>query len=211
MHASEQGPARGRRYTLRALFVGIAAIAVVATWVNSYRVAQRNRLLEAENRRLRDEVGELSVEDESRLHAIRAATNHDFEWAWRVWILEGHTYRLRVVGDRIPRQGFPDDGGTTILREPGEHFVRYRIQRDPRDNRWIGILSTRVATSTRTSGDWVEWSSRTGTTEGVGATTEVIAPGERTVLARHRVSQAKSSSDIEDPSAGFLIWLEPGN
>jgi hypothetical protein len=211
MRASEQGYAGGRRFTLRALLVGIAAIAVVATWVNSYRIVQRNRLLEAENRRLRDEVGELSVDDESRLHAIRVASKEEFDWTWRVSIPEGHVYRLRVVGDRIPGQGFPDEGGAVFLREPGEHFVRYRIQRDPRDNRWSGTLSTRGASTSSTSGEWVEWGSRTATTDGVGATTEAFAPDERVVLARYRVSQARSSSDIEDPSAGFLIWLEPGN
>jgi hypothetical protein len=203
-------PAPGRRFTLRALFVGVAAIAIAASWVNTYRIAQRNRLLETENRRLRDEVGELSVDDDSRLHIIRVDTKNEFEWAWRVWVPEGRSYRLRVIGDRIPKQGFRDDGGTTFLREPGEHFVRYRIGRDPRDNRWSGTLSTRGAGISSTGGEWVEWGSRTATTDGVGPTTETFPPGQRVLLARHRVSQAKSSSDIEDPSAGFLIWLEPG-
>jgi hypothetical protein len=28
-------------------------------------------------------------------------------------------------------------------------------------------------------------------------------------LIRHRVSQARSSEQFEDPAAGFMIWLEP--
>lgn len=58
--------------------------------------------------------------------------------------------------------------------------------------------------------DWVKWKRRVGTGEGVSYTTKVDEPGKEIVLARERVSQAATnSSKIEDPSAGFMIWLEP--
>ncbi|MEX2138863.1 MAG: hypothetical protein WD894_06350 [Pirellulales bacterium] len=56
---------------------------------------------------------------------------------------------------------------------------------------------------------WVEWRSRRYAIESVGRSTTDIAPDERVVLARHRVSQANLTDQIEDPAAGFLIWLEP--
>jgi hypothetical protein len=75
---------RRPHYTLRVLFAAVAVIALVVTWVNMYRLTARNRLLEAENQRLRNEVGALSVEDETQFHAIGIPTNDEREWAWRI-------------------------------------------------------------------------------------------------------------------------------
>jgi hypothetical protein len=209
MPAADLPATRRPRYTLRVLFIAVAGIALAVTWVNIYRLSERNRILVAENRRLRDEVGELTVEDESQFHAMRTASNNELEWVWRIWIPEGRSYQLRSFDESIPKAGFPQGGGTLILRDPGEHWVRYRIERNPRDNRWRGTLSTRGGSVGGDDHAWVEWGSRTSTTDGVGNATEVFPPDESVVLIRHRVSQARSSDKIEDPAAGFLIWLEP--
>jgi hypothetical protein len=190
------------------LLAAVAAIAVAVTWINIYRLAERNRSLEAEIRRLRNEVGELAIVDESRFHAIRVATDNELEWKWRIWIPERRRYQLRVVYDHIPKEGFPQGGSTSMLFEPGEHTVRYLIQRDPRDNRWHGTLFTADGYLSGHNHPWVDWK-RTSTTVGVDKSTENFAPDERVELARHRVSQATSLDKIEDPAAGFLIWLEP--
>jgi hypothetical protein len=208
--ATSDSPAKRRpRYTLRVLLAAVAVIALAATWVNMYRLAERNRLLVAENRRLRDEVGELSIDDESQFHAIEVAADSELEWVWRIWIPAGSSYRLRSSGGQIPKVGFPHEGGTTMLRDPGEHRVRYRIARDPSGDRWRGTLSTRTGSVGGDDHPWVEWKGRTSTSDGVGASTQFFPPDERVLLIRHRVSQATSSDKIEDPSAGFLIWLEP--
>jgi hypothetical protein len=204
-----EAPSRRPRFTLRVLFFVVALVALVVSLINTYRIAQRNRLLEAENQRLRNEVGELSVEDESQFHAIQVATDNELEWAWRIWIPEGRSYRLRSIGGQIPKEGFPQSGGTIYLREPGEHVVRYRIRRDPRDDKWYGATSTTGGSVGKDRQEWVEWGSRSATTGGVGTTTRALSPDQRVELARHRVSQADSTEKMEDPAAGFLIWLEP--
>ncbi|MEX2138864.1 MAG: hypothetical protein WD894_06355 [Pirellulales bacterium] len=136
MQTSNPPSPRRPRFTLRVLLVAVAVIALVVSWVNTNRIATRNRLLEAENRRLRNDFGELSVEDETRFHAIGVPTNNELEWAWRIWVSEGHSYHIRVAGGQVPKEGFPQTGyGATTISEPGEHEVRYRIRRDPRDNR----------------------------------------------------------------------------
>lgn len=188
------------------------AVALAVSIVNNRRLRQENLSLAAENRRLRDEVGELSIEDASQFHAMRVSGDDDLEWAWRIWIPEGCVYRLRLVGSEIPKEGFPPQtGGTIWLRESGEHLIRYRIRRDPRDGKWYGRLSAPTGSVGKDEQPWVEWPSHTSMTGGVGGGTKVFSPDERVELARHRVSQAKSSEDIEDPAAGFLIWLERGN
>jgi hypothetical protein len=205
-------PARRPRFTLRVLLFVVALVALIVSLINTYRIAQRNRLLEAENQRLRNEVGELSIEDETRFHAIQVPADNEFEWAWRIWIPEGHSYRVRVASGQIPKEGFPQSGGTLYLREAGEHVVRYRIRRDPRNNQWQGTLQTTGGSVGSGSHPWVEWNQRTATTGGVGTSTQSFPagqPGQQIELARYRVSQASSSDKIEDPAAGFLIWLEP--
>jgi hypothetical protein len=209
MAPSDQ-PSRRLRFTLRVLFVAIAGIALVVSWINTYRIAQRNRLLETENERLRNEVGDLSIEDETRLHVIRVRTDNKMEWAWRIWIPEGHSYRVRAFSGQVPKEGFPKSGGMMLLSKPGEHWIRYRIRRDPRNNQWQGTLHTTVGSvGSGVSHSWVEWNQQTSITGGVSTSTADFAPDERVELARHRVSQESSSDKIEDPAAGFLIWLEP--
>jgi hypothetical protein len=209
MPASDSPDTRRPRYTLRVLFAAVAVIALVVTWVNTYRIAARNRLLEVENRRLRNEVGALSVEDESQFHAIQIPTNDELEWAWRIWIPDGRSYRVRAVGGQIPKESFPQFGGTITISQPGEHVVRYRIRRGPRDDLWWGEMSASGARVGRYEAPWIEWERRTATTDGVGSSTIKFPPDQRVVLIRYRVSQAPSSDKIEDPATGFLIWLEP--
>ena len=212
MQSSDQPTGRRLRFTLRLMFVAVAGVALVVSWINTYHVTQRIRLLEVENRRLRDEAGELSIEDPSLFHVIRIDTDTEFEWAWRIWIPEGHSYQIKSFGGKIPKEGFPRPSNTIRVSEPGEHVVRYRIRRDPRDNRMYGSIWTRDVIAGKYEQPWVEWDYKTATTGGIGPGTSRIPawqPGQRVELIRYRVSQATLYDKIEDPAPSFLIWLEP--
>ena len=166
--------------------------------------------LRADVSRLRNEVGALNIEDPTKLHAIRIDTDSELEWKWRVWVPEGASYRLRASGGPVPKAGYPRAGGTMYLRAPGAHVIRYRIRRDPRDGRWQGSLHTRTGAVGKDHQPWVEWPSRSSTSAGVGPRTRSFAIDRQVELIRYRVSeQADRSADIEDPAAGFMIWLEP--
>jgi hypothetical protein len=166
--------------------------------------------LRADVRRLRDEVGALSVDDKTKLHAIRVRTADEFVWKWRIWIPEGRAYLLKDVGGKIPKEGFAQANGSIRLDEPGETWVEYRISPDPVSGLWMDHLRTSNASVGSSTQEWVKWKQRVSTSGGVSYTTLASEPGETIILARERVSQsATSSSKIEDPSAGFMIWLEP--
>jgi hypothetical protein len=214
MTDEERSPKRVLRFSLRTLLVLTAFVAMMVSLLvstgNNRRLARINESLVAENRRLRDEVGELAIDDESRLHAIRTSADSYLEWTWRVWIPNGRKYRLRCVGRDVPGEGWPSGRGGTIMQLPtGEQVIQYRIRRDPKDDRFYGSLSTRGGSVGKDAHPWVKWPSRTSTTGGVGTTTRSYEADQIVELCRHRVSQADSSEDIEDPSAGFLIWFEP--
>lgn len=197
---------RCRRFSLLTLLLATTLMALAVTVAMLYRELGP---LRKEVARLRDETGELNVMDPARLHAIRVDTYSELEWKWRIWIPEGAVYRVRGHGGPVSKQGYPKGGGTIYLREPGEHVIRYVIRRDPRDHRWYGGLHTPTASAGKDHQPWVEWTSRTSTSGGVGTSTESYSVRERVELIRHRVSQAPDSEKIEDPAAGFLIWLEP--
>jgi hypothetical protein len=165
--------------------------------------------LRDEVRRLRDEVGVISVDDPERIHAIRIDTGGDLLWKWRVWLPENRVYVLRSHGDKVPKEAYPNEGGSIWLREPGEHVIVYRIQRNAQNDEWYGQLETRTGRVGSDNHPWVTWSTKTSTSGGVGNSTQAFEATERVEIIRHRVSQNSDSSKIEDPAAGFMIWLEP--
>jgi hypothetical protein len=199
-------PRARARFSLLTLLLATTMVALSVTVAMLYRELGP---LRAEVSRLRNEVGELNVEDPARLHAIRVETDNELEWKWRIWIPEGATYRLRGEGGPVPDTGFPSTGGTIYLRDPGEQVIRYAIRRDPRDGKWYGELHGPHGSVGKDAQPWVEWGSRTSTGGGVGRSTQSYLPGERVELIRFRVSQADSSSKIEKDAAGFVVWLEP--
>jgi hypothetical protein len=59
--------------------------------------------LRDDNRRLRDEVGELTISDPSKIHAIEVRMKEPLIWKFHVWVPEGQ--KARVKDDRLaPRR-----------------------------------------------------------------------------------------------------------
>ena len=108
MSGERSGPLR---FSLRTLVVLTLLAAMVTGLVSmnsrNRELARRNESLTQENRRLRDELGELSIDDDTKLHAIRTSSGEGLEWAWRIWIPEGHEYRLRGHGGLVSKEGWP--------------------------------------------------------------------------------------------------------
>jgi hypothetical protein len=213
MANSENRPTGGFRFSIRALLAGMV---VVALLIHGYLLTARNQRLEVENRRLRDQLmrfrdkaGALTIEDESQLHAIRIETDNELQWTWRIWIPAGRTYRLCSVAGRVPQAGFARPGETITLSQPGGQLVHYRVQKDPRDGRWYGALSTTKTTADKDEHPWVEWNSKASLTNSIEMSTQVFSPDERVLLVRKRVARDMSTVKAEKHSAGFLIWLEP--
>jgi len=183
----------------------VTVLALIGSAWNSYRLAEVNRALRVENRRLRDEVGELTIDDPEQVQLVQVPRS-DHEWMFRVWIPEGRPYQARVA-DEVPAEGFPADGGMIGL-QPGEQVLRYVVERD-QDGKWFGKMTCANGTVGRYDAPWVEWPSHVAMTSGVGRSTVSVPPGKTIEVCRFRVSQASSSANIENPSAGFMLWLTP--
>jgi hypothetical protein len=198
---------RWPRFSLPTAFLLMTIVCLATVMVLLWREVGP---LRAEVRRLRDEVGALSVDDPTKPCAIRVRTKDEYTWKWRVWIPEGREYRLKYSGEQIPKNGIPQSHGSITLSDPGEIWIEYRISPNPQSEQWSDKLYTPNAAVGSAMQKWVKWTRRTTTNEGISYTTQVTEPGKIIVLNRERVSQtAADSSRIEDPSAGFMIWLEP--
>ena len=200
---------RHPRFSLRSL---VAVVTLVAVTLVIWRLYSELVPLREENRRLRDEVGELSIEDESKFHAILMPQSNpsEFTYKWRIWVPEGRSYQLQYASKSIPKQGLPNGyGGGLPVTEPGEHWVEYRVFRDADSGKWHDVLSTRHASVSGSYQEWPDWPQRVGTGASVGDSTRVFEPGRTVELVRWHISQANSSAQIEYPSAGYMIWLEP--
>ena len=107
-------------------------------------------------------------------------------------------------------EGYPPTQGMMSLDQPGEHWIEYRVAPSPDSKHWMDKLSTANGSIGSSSQPWVTWSRRIGAGEGVGHDTEAFEPGADILITRQRESQkATDSGQIEDPSAGFMIWLVP--
>ncbi|WP_425399820.1 hypothetical protein [Aeoliella sp.] len=198
---------RRPRFSLLTLVLVTTIVALAVSVAMLYREV---RPLRAEVQRLRAEVGELHVGDKAKIHAIHVPSGSKLEWKWRIWIPEGVTYCLRSSGGNIPLAEFPEYGGTMYLREPGEHVIRYVIERDPKRGGWSGKLVHDSGSVGSRSQPWVEWSSWSASGEGVGDATEVFEPDSRVLIARRRyTNEDDPPNDPKGPLPGFMIWLEP--
>jgi hypothetical protein len=206
-------PLPTRRTTWRPRFSLLSALLLMTVVCLAIVTAQLWREigpLRAEVRRLRDEVGVLSIDDPTKVSAIRVRTNEDYTWKWRIWVPDGRSYAIKYSGESIPKNGTPKASGYITLSQTGETWIEYKIRPEVGTKRWADTLETPHGSVGGASQEWVKWKQQTGSGDGVGHTTKSFEPDKVIVLARQRISQtAKSSDKIEDPSAGFMIWLEP--
>jgi hypothetical protein len=184
-------------------------MALVACAITIWQLWREVGPLRAEVRRIRDEVGVLSIDDPSKIHAIQVRTDNELTWKWRIWLPENRAIVVRSSDGDVPWEGFPDGGGSIWIRDPGEHVIEYRITRDPRDDEWYGTLSANSGSVGKNQHPWVMWKSSSKTSSGVGKSTRSFAADQRIELFRYRVSQPNDGRQPADPTAGFMIWLEP--
>lgn len=138
------------RFTLTTLFIGSIAVALL---LSLSIVTLQNRMLSADNARLRGEVPYFSPA-ESQALCVRVAGASRHHWAWRCYFPEGSRYVLKLRAADIPHvDDFGKlDGETLVVFSPGEHLVQVSLREDDRgcqllaqcDDSWT-IISLDVA------------------------------------------------------------------
>ena len=141
---SNNPPRRRFQFSLRTALLLIALAAVgISLWVSN-RMYKQNEQLRADNIRLRNEVGEINVEEggEYKLHAIRAPGDASRTWKWRVFVPAGHTFYLNAVLNQIPAAGDIAMPSSQVMIPQGYQTISLELRKNDR-NQWQWDLRRR--------------------------------------------------------------------
>jgi hypothetical protein len=190
-------------------------MALVACGITIWQLWREVGPLRAEVRRLRDEMGVLSVEDDTKIHAIQVSTDDSLTWKWRIWVPEGRPIYVRHLWGNVPRVGFPGSRDSTTL-PPGDQWVTVSIRYDPNSGTWKGILRTRSTrlTSTISETNLFFTDESISRSEGIGTAAQIEDDSNQPIiLQRYRAVPRGAGGESLDQDAttpGFIIWLERG-
>ncbi|WP_442481576.1 hypothetical protein [Aeoliella sp. SH292] len=174
--------------------------------------------LRAEVQRLRNEAGYLTVDDPSKLQAIRLDSDSPLVWRWKVWIPKGTgtVFANAMIGD-IPASGdfVRMSGGAGIARERDqETVVTVKVYQDLHLD-WT--LSCEIGGAqirrTLTAEEVAAIRDKRGySREGVGNTTQAGDDGKYFILLRERFAAPGAGfvdfGDQDSAGKGMLVWLQ---
>lgn len=199
------------RFSLLTVFLLTTIVAMAITIALLWRDV---RPLRADNRRLRDEVGELAIDDPMKIHAIQVRTKEDLVWKWRVWVPEGVSVNAHCQWGKVPRVGLPPSNNSLLITS-GEHWIELSARKDRDNKNWEGSLATdgaSIGTIIQPDEHWFDWHGSTSVSGGVNFSTVAEKDSrESFILQRYRTSQAPNSAAVQksdEPAVGFIIWVD---
>lgn len=213
-------PPKTYRLTRFSLLNLVLMTTIVALGITVFLQYRELAPLRVEVRQLREETGQLVVDDPTKLQAIGIDTYNDWAWKWRIWIPAGKAYRVRSATADIPKRGqFPSNVGfSTLGAEPEgrELVLSARIERKPSGELRLAIAregTTSYSSVLDKNSDWLLKGSIGSSFEEVADTTRTAKPGEPLVLIRKQVYYASPSGQIPprpepDTTDGLMVWLE---
>ncbi len=223
------------RFRLRfSILNALLLMTIVAMAMVIVRLWREGDLWRAEVHQLRDEVGQLSIEEPTKVAAIRLLSLDESTWKYRIHVPQGQRLGLVLKVNEVPQNGLPAiwrppsathpgrwsssmlPNGHYLFLGEGEHVVTVGIATNEEGNRCVGLEWHEIATGFRTNlksidVDALHWPrvDPGGFEEGVGRSTQVMDGEKEMVLVRHRVPVG--SAPLGQLTDGFLLWLEPIN
>lgn len=177
--------------------------------------------LRSEVRQLREETGQLVIEDRAKLHVIGIETYNDWAWKWRLWVPVGRTVQLHFAAKEIPKQGkFPSHRRLELETKPEgrEALVTARVETKPDGTLRMALSSEGVTTYLAISeahAKWLREGERGSSGGAVLKSTQVVMPNDPFDLVRKRVFYDSPTGQIPpmpqpETTDGVLVWLEVG-
>ncbi len=216
--------ASGRRvrFTLREL---ILMTALLCTVVSHVRTSYELQGLRQEARRLRDELGYLTIEDDAKVHAIALTPEQSYtakRWRWRLHLPSGQRFRVVYKFSELPVEGLPRDNDGFFDDLPSETTLSASAVREP-TGAWRFVLhydkplspygQTRIQAIA--PDDWLKEDVSLSWDLAGSETTESVERGEPMVLLRLRPSKnivtpgGMPGLTIDtEPTDGLMLWIE---
>jgi hypothetical protein len=210
------------RFSLRSLVLVVALLGAVLSHVVTSFELHRVR---QESRRLRDELGYLSISDERELHAIALASDLGYvskRWKWRLYFPAGRQFRVCYKFDELPAEGIPNDQYEFF--DDVEEELTFTVSAVPDlDGVWKLVLHTepvdfrfsQTRSQTIANAAWLTDDSSMGWFQAGEHTTESVHVGDSMVLLRIRptkplgtIGGAPASTPDPDLADGIMVWIE---
>ena len=197
---------------LSLLCIVVALGAVMGFWFSQQ---ETNRLC-AENRKLREELGVLNVDDPTKFYARALPVNDTLHWRWRLYFPAHHGYSIHVETKEIGDTGFFHNSSSSSFEvDKGEYTFEVEARKGKPGWTDIHIMhpTGQFGTSTETMKTGFEdWSAGTFSTHQLDMASTEYDPTKRLQLLRVRALKhisATRSSTVKEPGPGLLIWIEP--
>jgi hypothetical protein len=204
---------RWLQFSLRSMLVLIVLAAIAFSLWTSNQQRKEIQRLQAEVKRLKNEVGEIVVEEgeEHKLHAVALPALEDNTWKWRVHVPAGRNFTVAAASGVTPPSG--EAQATSTFRSElsaGEQTITVALRRNEEGIwRWImrtdlGMGQLQVSSESKMNGRKSSfWS-------GVSVNTVAAEPGKRIELLRHRTffsDDPKTSTGHDGPGDGILVMI----
>jgi hypothetical protein len=179
----------------------------------------------------RNQAGVLTIDDETKMHAIFRNPYQDKTWRWRVYLPDNSQYGLFYSANKVLPGGIADKPHQGIIlgaggypTGKGEYEITIAIRENEPDEYHATLQIKDIDVPSKTGGGpnsslvrlgldrngaaWPEGKEGTRNTEGDELETRQESSG-RLVLLRHRVYRDKRpSARSSEPTEGLIVWLE---
>lgn len=205
----------------------VLIIAVLASSIGTFGYMLEMTHLKAELKSLRQEAGYLSVEDRTKIHAVRIQTFHENVWSYRIFLPTNQTYYLGTKFNSLsPNWKLPVvkkppkpfsivsiKNGTVIGIKPGEYIVSLSIQKI--ENSWKyslnirepgsgGVGTTSIKTIACTQN---EWPNTSFTLMESGVTDQENKTVDRKLVLLNLRAGIRSGIASSNSKQGALFWI----
>ncbi len=173
--------------------------------------------LREENQRLRNELGQLTIQDTSKLHVIAVPEIEDWKWRWRLH-LPPRAFQVLLItltkpGDDEPTRRYPVLLGSEGLNT-GERMLELAVFRGPRGNWQLKVNHDGLLASWEFSEDAAQ-TYRLGPSyadepwQGGVDRTVAAEPGNHVVLLEsHEESRWLYGGASDMRATGLRAWIE---
>ena len=191
-------------------------VTVVALAVPLWKLGRESQKQKAELTTLRNEAGYLTIDDASKLQAIRVKTGNPLIWRWKLHLpAEKDFFLLAFVGDLPPKGQLPDvrSGLIRLPGPPWKHrvhepqIVEIAIIRDVEGKLVLRHAFGGISSQHELSDEQQLLFTEAGMSvdDGVRAETKSTEPGKDLVLLNnHRRPKSQSSK----ARRGIMVWVE---